>query len=601
MNSLRDSILNHLSRYDLKEEVGGQYRCNSPLRAGANSHSFTVRFDAEDQGVWYDHVEGEGGSLFDLARRLDIPLPERQPIESSKRAYAGIDEYARFKGVPVSAFVLAGWQEEVLQKDGRAALKFKTKSGDRWRFLDGENPKFKSTYGYTACWYGLDRAVQIATQTQQPVVIVNGEPSVVVAQHYGLAACCITGGEAKNIPAGLAEEFKSKWGGTVYIALDCDEAGVKGARKYLTVIPHAIALDLGLDKGGDVADVCKLHTDESLNYLKRCKVLFANSAPVPETKRYISGREMHEAYQRAILGEAASSLKPILNPLTFLHRHGGFGKYWIPGKLAYYASVSGGTKTIGFESMIDALKAQGIYSIIYTPEWVDGADSIEMAAREVQRKGGLAFETTLDLFYWQQAHEGERPATTEQIAASAARSKYAASAKGDAFFLTGKGLSVQAMCEDITYCCMEETAKGHKPSVLFIDFAQLLWLEDDNKQRVWMETAMGLVKDCCSQNGLFGNVSSQMNKASAEYAKDGKVMDSGMMQWLSEQQANFVMAFAPKLDASGQREWFKNGDGDVIHKMRGQILKNSMSSLQNTEFRFGVDFKHLLWVGEENN
>jgi len=96
---------------------------------------------------------------------------------------------------------------------------------------------------------------------------------------------------------------------------------------------------------------------------------------------------------------------------------------------------------------------------------------------------------------------------------------------------------------------------------------------------------------------LFGNISSQMNKSSAEYAKEGKAFDSGMMQWLSEQQANFVMAFAPKLDASGQREWYKNASGDLIHKMRGQILKNSMSSLQNTGFEFGVDFNHLLWVG----
>jgi len=599
MSTLRESILNHLAGYELKDEPGGQYRCNSPLRAGANSHSFTIRFDDDEHGAWFDHVEGQGGSIYDLAKKLNIALPQRVKVESSKRKYLNLAEYAQFKGVPVEAFVLAKWDAKVSAKDNRPAIRFQTKTGDRFRFLDGENPKFKSVYGYTACWYGLDRAVQMATESHQPIVIVNGEPSVIVAQHYGLAACCITGGEAKNIPTALVAEFKTKWKDGVWIALDCDEAGIKGAEKYVKVIPKSIAFDLGLDKGGDIADLCKLHTVDTLNALMTCKILFNNQTTPAEAPRYISGREMHTAYRKAVQGEAASSLKPILNPLEFLHRHGGFGKYWIPGKLAYYASVSGGTKTIGFESMIAKLKERGLYSIVYTPEWVDGADSIEMAAREVQRYGGLNFETTLDLLYWQQTHEGTSPASPHQIATSAMRSQYAADLKGDAFFLTGKGLSVQAMCADIEYCVQAETAAGRKPSILFIDFAQLLWLEDDNRQRVWMETAIGLIKDCCSKCSLFGNVSSQMNKGSAESAKDGKAFDSGMMQWLSEQQANFVMAFAPKLDPNGQRDSYKNPDGNTIHRMRGQILKNSMSSLDNAGFMFGVDFNHLVWVGND--
>lgn len=598
MTTLRESILNYLSGYELVEEHGGQYRCNSPLRAGANSHSFTLRFDSDDFGMWFDHHDGVGGSTYDLAKQLGIALPERIKIQTSKRPYNNLAEYALFKGVPVEDFILAKWSD-VERKDGRPALRFKTKTGDRFRFLDGQNPKFKSTYGYTACWYGLDRAVDMATKSQQPVVIVNGEPSVVVAQHFGLAACCITGGEAKNIPSALVAEFKQKWKNGVAIALDCDPVGVKGAEKYVKALPAAVAYDLGLETGGDIADLCQLYTTDSLDALLRCKVLFTAQTTTPAAPRYISSRDMHTAYQRAIQGEAASSLKPILNPLKFLHRHGGFGKYWIPGKLAYYASVSGGTKTIGFESMIDELKQSGISSIIYTPEWVDGADSIEMAAREVQRKGGLSFETTLDLLYWQQTHEGEQPASHANIAYSAVRSQYASrDGLGEAFFLTGKGMSVQQMCADIDECVQVETAAGRKPSILFIDFAQLLWLEDDDRQRVWMETAMGLVKDCCSRNSLFGNVSSQMNKGSAEQAKDGKAFDSGMMQWLSEQQANFVMAFAPKLDPNGQRDHYTNADGDTIHTMRGQILKNSMSNLENAGFMFGVDFKHLIWVGD---
>lgn len=598
MTSTREKVLQAIP--SLKCEHGDEYRGNSPFRAGSDSGAFTVRFDDDEHGAWFDHPSGEGGSLYELAKRLNIPLPERVQVESSKREYKDLAEYAEFKGVPVDAFVLAGWDRDVTMKDGRPKLTFKTRTGERYRFIDGEYPKFKSVYGYTSCWYGLDRAVKIANETAQPLLIVNGEPSVVVAAHFGLAACAITGGEAKNIPVVLLEELRRKWDGEIIIALDCDDTGKRGAQKYITSLgKSAKAIDLGMGKGGDIADLCKLHGKDTLTAIRACKQLFQNEAPqiAEAAPTYISSRDMHTAYQRALLGEAASSLKPILNPYPFLHRFGGFGKYCVPGKVLFFTSISGGTKTIGFESAIADLKQRGINSIVYSPEWVDGADSIEMAAREAQRYGGLAYEDTLSLLFWQQSHEGERPVSHADIASTTARSQFAAKFPGQEFYITDKGLSVQALCAVVDGICKAETAKGARPSVFFVDFAQLLWLENDNRQRLWIETAIGLIKDCCSRNGLVGFISSQMKKADAELAKGGVVLDSGMMQWLSEQQANFVFAFAPKLDMNGQRESYVNADGDTIYGLRGRVLKNSMAALDSTEFDFGVDFKHLLWVG----
>lgn len=601
MTTTREAVLSILAGYHLEELPNGQYKCNCPWKPGSDSQSLLVTFDDDEHGAWYYHAGGEGGSLYDLAKRLNIPLPERQKVDSSKRPYKSLEEYAAFKGVPAEQFILAGWEQKVITHQRRPALRYKTRTGLRYRFLDGENPKFKSETGYTACWYGLDRAIEMAHKADLPLLIVNGEPSVVVASYYNLPACAITGGENQNLPPTLIQELKTKWNGRIVIALDCDEAGLAGARKYKQALgEQATALDLGLSKGGDIADVCKLHGAETRPYLDQCKVLFADEPAIvtEAAPRYISGKEMHQNYQKAMLGQTATNLKPILNPLTFLHRFGGLAKYWIPGLLNYWASISGGTKTIGFETIIGELKKLGLYSVIYTPEWVDSADSIMMAAREVQRFGGLAFENTLDLLYWNQVRDGQSPVSSDQIAAAVARSKQAASFKGDAFYLTGKGLSVQQMVADIDACCQAETVKGHKPSVLFIDFAQLLWLEDDNRQRIWMETAIGVIKDCCSRNGLVGNISSQMNKSPAENARNGHTFDSGMMQWLSEQQANFVMAFAPKLDGVGQRQFYKNEDGDTIYRMRGAILKNSIAAANKNEFDFGVDFNHLTWVGE---
>lgn len=601
MTSTRDKVLQAMSSYIVEKKHGGEYRCNSPFATGkpSDSGAFVLRFDDDEHGAWYDHPRGEGGSLYDLAKRLNIPLPERVAVESSKREYRDLADYAAFKGVPVEAFILAGWDTKVTQKDGRPKLTFKTRTGERYRFIDGENPKFKSVYGYTSCWYGLDRAVKVATETQQPLLIVNGEPSVVVASHFGLPACAITGGEAKNIPAVLIDELRQKWTGKVIVALDCDDTGKRGARKYVAALGSlATAIDLGMGKGGDIADFCKLHTTDAWEALNKCKPLFEGEVTqiTAAAPLYISSRDMHTAYQKALLGEAASSLKPILNPFPFLHRFGGFGKYCIPGKLLFFASISGGTKTIGFESGIADLKQRGLHSIVYTPEWVDGADSIEMAAREAQRYGGISFEETLALTFWQQSHEGERPVSHADVASTTARSQFAAKFPGQEFFITEKGLSVQSLCRTVDTICQAETAKGFRPSVLFVDFAQLLWLEADNRQRLWIETAIGLIKDCCSRNALVGFISSQMKKGDAELAKGGVDLDSGMMQWLSEQQANFVFAFAPKVE-DGVRVKYNNADGDEIYGLRGRVLKNSMAALDNREFDFGVDFKHLIWVG----
>ena len=269
-----EKVLAHLATYALKQERNGEWRCNSPLRPGANSHSFTLKIEADgEHGVWDDHAGGEGGSLYQLAERLGIELPtqERPEVQSSKRAYKNLAEYAAFKGVPEQAFIDAKWTRDPVTYDKRPALQFPTKGGTRYRFIDGNKPAFKSQKDYKACWYGLDTAIKTAKLLNQPLIICNGEPSVVVGVYYKLPACAITGGEQPTIPVLLLEELKTKWQGVILLAMDCDEAGRKSANGKSNILTAAgfmvKIIDLGLGYNGDLADYCKLNGESSLTNL----------------------------------------------------------------------------------------------------------------------------------------------------------------------------------------------------------------------------------------------------------------------------------------------------------------------------------------------
>ncbi|MCZ7544882.1 MAG: AAA family ATPase [Anaerolineae bacterium] len=218
----------------------------------------------------------ESGSLYDLAARLGIETP--QPVvSSSKREYTGLDDYATAHGVTGEVLRAAKWHE--VMKDNRLALEFPTKTGPRWRFLDGQKPFYKSPPGYNRCWFGLNAAFLKRIADGQPLVICNGEASVVVAQHYGLAALAVTGGE-KQIPPPLFDELAQGLGELsppVLIAMDCDSTGRRAGRQVAGQFRErgydVRAVNLGLSLGADLADFCALHRDQAGDLLAACDSL----------------------------------------------------------------------------------------------------------------------------------------------------------------------------------------------------------------------------------------------------------------------------------------------------------------------------------------
>lgn len=291
--TVSQQVLAKLEAFKLKKEGANKYRCNSPLRPGSDSHSFTLTIEADDRGAWYDHVAGEGGSLFDLVKHLGIDIgDQRTPAAQTKRVYHDLADYAAAHGLIPDALVKANWTQCV--KNGRPALQYPTKSGFRWRFLDGEKPYYISDQGYKKCWYGLNETARGRLMYGAPLVLCNGEISTVAGQEYGLAAACVTSGEGV-IPDDLMSQLREFVDGIpqleIIIALDCDKKGEQTAYSLVSQLTqagyNARAVDLGFTQGGDLADFCALYRDTSVEALMNCKPLHTQQAQASAHNWYI--------------------------------------------------------------------------------------------------------------------------------------------------------------------------------------------------------------------------------------------------------------------------------------------------------------------------
>ncbi len=246
--------------------------------------SCTMIINSPEHGSFFDHhpsANPQSGSLYELAKHLGVALPTVVPVESTKRAYAGLEEYARAHGLPGD--VLRVWQWREVAIEGRPALEFPTPSGLRWRFLDGAKgkPVYKSVQGYTRCWYGFSAKLKELLCEGKPLVICNGEISTVAARYHGVPAIAMTSGEKGEIPGDLLEQLKGFLSELsdleVIVALDCDKAGRAAARGLEEQLRRegfeVRAVELGLGQGGDLADYCMLHAPDALLELEKCEAL----------------------------------------------------------------------------------------------------------------------------------------------------------------------------------------------------------------------------------------------------------------------------------------------------------------------------------------
>ena len=290
--STAQKVLSILEGYNLKKGKDNQYQCNSPLRAGSDSMAFTVKIEDDEHGTYHDFVSGESGSLYDLASKLGIATPIVSPVMDTMRKYSGITDYAKAHGLTIE--ILRAWYWREVNIDNRPALEFPTETGKRWRFVDGQKPKYKSETGYARCWYGFKIVVMNRIERGEPLIICNGEISTIAGQEAGLATISMTGGEKAELPPNLLEQLKGKVSHVpnlkIIVAMDCDKAGRSSGMGIASQLKenglNAVAVDLGLGTGGDIADFCMLHGDKSLEELMKCKAITPNRHDTSDTKLY---------------------------------------------------------------------------------------------------------------------------------------------------------------------------------------------------------------------------------------------------------------------------------------------------------------------------
>lgn len=329
-------------------------------------------------------------------------------------------------------------------------------------------------------------------------------------------------------------------------------------------------------------------------------LLPAPQAPVvPRRPSYVFSDDAYDQLIDELNGEKIPTVEPLINPYNFLHKFGGFGHVMMPGKVAYLASIAGGSKTIGAETGWEALQRRGVHSVIYSPEWIDkNSQAQEMTSRAIQRNGGPDFLAQMlhKLYLVEQAHGIQngagRKLQDDDLYQSVVTALELKKLPGKLFYLDTPGLSVEKICDEIRGTCQEARERGYPIKTAWLDFAQLLWLETDTHGgRVWIETAINLLKDVCREENLVGFITSQLRKGDAQNAKEGSSLEADQMQWLSDQQANLVLLFVPLKDKLGTPILDTQGN----QQLRARIVKDNLRG-PSSEFFIKWHPQRLTWL-----
>lgn len=377
-----------------------QFQCVNPIRPGAdNPTALHITAYSEDVAVYHDFPSGEGGFITQLAEQMGIEIPRRK-VETTKRAYKGLEDYAIAHGLTAQELLKVGWAYEVYE--GRPALVFKVGNFKRWRFLDNapDKPTYKSQYGFKPSLYGLQNAIKIATTQSSVLIMVNGEISTIAGQCRDLPTFCLAGGERK-IPDGLLTKLNELWNGTIILAFDCDATGIKTAWQIHQQLPNSLVADMGLSKGGDFADFQMLWTKDTYSELSRRAVKLTAPTPPQKPGILISSRDVvKRAHQRAIeWRNDPQERRGLPTGFVFFDRvlHG-----WRSNDIVGLIGLSGSGKTQTITQMASANKAKSLVlsTEMHPEDWIDRIVAARLhTTLECIYQGTYAYPDKMDQVY----------------------------------------------------------------------------------------------------------------------------------------------------------------------------------------------------------
>ena len=540
-------------------------------------------FVMQNQGLTF------GEALKALGLSADGP-----EMQTSKRQYTSMADYARQHGLESEDLIAAGWQE--CEKDGRPALTFNTKGGQRWRYLDGGKDRWKSEYGFKSTWYGLDaKVLENAMKEYAPLVICNGEISTVAARFYGVPALCVAGGGEREIPDDLLKELNNKWQGRIAIIMDCDDTGRKAAVKIAKQLPNAAVLDIDLGEGQDLADFVRLNQFGSLKEIKRMM-------PMPPQAPMTHREAARQTIARLNIDNTIDS-KPIYLPFTSWHQYGGYTLVGWPAKITAGVGMSGHGKTSWLNTMIDELLKSGEIGVGLMPEF----EQDEYHWDRLQRysgAGGFPLVTAELMMLWElwkkenelgipvaqrrgKALDNHQKDTIQRISA------YTESWPGE-FELFPFESSLENALLQMGDSIQDRRARGQLVTFAAFDYIQILKAENTEDNENSFETVLSLIKSFVIKHKIHGIVTSQVNKTADKANREGgRILGTTDMRYVRDDKINLLVTLNLVYDEyTGQRKQLSNGNYAGV----ANIAKNTKGRTGMVNMQ--VDFEHLCWLDE---
>jgi len=635
-DKLAQEIRKHLQN-DSKwwKRNGSEYSGPAPslIRSGSDSNMFHVDFN---KGAYYDHKTRQGGNLNNLAFKLNIKVSKGfSPIKTA--IPQNLREYEAFRGLPENYLRDRNWRDGEFM--GRKCIFIPTPSGiDQVRFLDDLDPKYipvkklpedengNKIHGF----YGLRKAIEIAKNNDLGYLVhCNGAISSEVAQYHGIPAFCILGGENSYGEHYIRKVFEVTEL-PIVIALDSDTTGQLGTKRLLEMYGNrGIAIDFEAEFGSgfDLCDFCILFENAKPSELIAQKANSAYNARPPRTIR-----EAGKVVIAKLRGEIAQNGRVIPNPFNTLRSRGGGASWMQIGLLSGIIGVSGGGKTMFWQSLAELLlRQQRKWGIIVDSREFKTEDDYSRKITQ-QTSPLVSYDDIQSHLQWQQIQKElsdglklnddeiaiGKVMNDEKFNSLVSFQRRTEMYPGLLEYADEK-LFIEDTLDYMYRRTLELRASGHYVDLWIFDYLTLYKLKVENQKisgdNIY-NVILDFIKSKARKAGLHALVMLQTNKdPTSDLQSRNRLLTMSDIAYASPNHFNFIMSINPLTGTqaawnSEYKRWLPIRDSasgepvkdlaklsDGTYAAIWKCLKNSNGN-PSWQLRMKADFKRLTWLDE---